>query len=432
MSLLSEDITIGAREDHNQSYTILTGATVVLLATAILGPILTGIRVASFHLFWFRLYLPIYVVYCAWFLWSNQIVSVEIPTAMWLFAGFVGYMALSAVWTIDTGETIRKLAIIGSLLFVGGAVFFTSFTEDTLSKYILVIFSLVALAELITVIEIFTGFHLHTSSLIPDPIDEVRVGVDVGSAWYFNRNNLSFFLALACGPLLAYSLDAKRWLVRILPLAGIAVALFTMWAGGAWSGIVTIFVAVLAVSVFYVLRSRVPLWKSTRRQLAIVTAFMFAATAISVIVIATIPNPFPVNSSFWERWQLSLAAVEMFFNSNGVGVGVGSFLAAVDALPIDTNSKLAPHNWLLYMLGAFGVVGTVLFLAGYARLFYDLGVRTLNNGTTLQLGLFGALFAFPVGALGPSNALLTRTFWVFLGLAAAAAYQIPDSIDLKK
>ena len=143
-----------------------------------------------------------------------------------------------------------------------------------------------------------------------------------------------------------------------------------------------------------------------------------------------IPNPIDIyGSSFWDRWQLGLAAMELFFETNGLGVGIGAFPAAMETTSVNTTGTLAPHNWLFYTLGAFGIVGTTLFLAAFSRLLYDLLVAYLNTGSVLQLGLLGTLLPLPLSAIGPSNAMHTYVFWLFLALAAVAAYRTGTRTD---
>lgn len=151
---------------------------------------------------------------------------------------------------------------------------------------------------------------------------------------------------------------------------------------------------------------------------------MYLAAAISLVAIATLSNPFGGGQGdpLWKRWQLAEAGLEIFVQSNGVGVGVGNFPTAVEPLPIETSGTLASHNWLLYLFGEFGIIGASLFLAAYARLLYDLFEQAVSIGSALQIGVFATLVALPVGALSPSNAIHTHTLWLFIGLAATVAY----------
>lgn len=114
--------------------------------------------------------------------------------------------------------------------------------------------------------------------------------------------------------------------------------------------------------------------------------------------------------------------MQLLLWSNGLGVGVNSFSATSEAL---WGMHVAPHNWFTGLLGEFGIIGTGLFLAAYARILYDVGARYIVTSDWLRLGLFGTMLSLPIGALGPSNVLYHfYSLWIVIGLAAAAAYRI--------
>ena len=400
-------------------------ATGILFTTAILGPLLVGIRTGSFHLFWFRLYLPFYAVALGWFVWTKRSELRPLPAPVLLFAAFGIWVMLSVLWASEFN--ISWFFFVVSGLFVGAAVFLTAFGERTLVRYLLVVFALVAAGEAVALVEIFTGWHLPTSRLAGafGP-DEVRVGVDMASAWFNNRNNFAFLLSLASGPLFAITLrTGTRRLWRMLSLSGIGVAVFIMWAGGAWAALAATVIALGSVFVLTALRSRlrVQSWTPPKHGATILTALVFLAAIAAISVLWFVPNPIgATGSSFWARWQLGVAALDLFVKTNGLGVGIGAFPSAIAASAVNTSGVLAPHNWLLYLLGTFGIVGTALFLAAYSRLLYDLLTNAVDVGGWEHIGLFGTMLALPVAALGPSNALQTHTFWLFLGFAAVTAY----------
>ena len=142
-----------------------------------------------------------------------------------------------------------------------------------------------------------------------------------------------------------------------------------------------------------------------------------------IAVFRYIPNPFDNPwLSTWIRWNLGSEAVRILFATRGLGAGIGSFTHVIN--PAGPREILAPHNWLFYLLAEFGVVGTGLFLLGYSYTLYDLGSSYLRRQKVLKLASFGTLVALPIGALGPSNAVLMQSFWLFLGLGLAATYRI--------
>lgn len=400
-------------------------ATLILFTTAILGPLLIGVRTGSFHFFLFRLYLPFYAVVLGWFVWKKRNEIWPLPTAVLLFATFSAWALLSMLWT--SVVNVPWVFIVVSGLFVGAAAFFTGSDERTLMCYLLAIFVLVAVGEVIALWEIFFGGHLQTSNLAGAPQLDVRVGVAMASAWFYNRNDFSFFLVLALGPLFAAVLKASaKWILRAIGFICIGIFILIVWVNVARSAQLAAVVSVGSVFTLMAirpwLRSR---WSTPPKHGAtILSILIFSAATAFVVLIWLVPNPVEtVGSSLWIRWQLSAATLGLLAQTNGLGVGFGAFQAAIEASTVDTGGVLAPHNWLLYLLGTFGVVGTALFLAAYARLLWDLLLNAIESKGWVYVGLFGSLLALPIGALGPSNALHLGSFWLFIGLGAAAAYR---------
>jgi hypothetical protein len=415
-------ISIGT---NDRSYQILIAATTILIATAVLGKVLNGISVGPFHLFWFRLYLPLYAVALGWFLWTHRYIILPIPMAGWLLIGFGVYVAISTLWAANLNGLLFGLFALGSALFVTAAVYVTVRDRRTVVLYLLVIFGLVALGEIIALWEIATGAHLQTSRLLTGPFTMGREPRQQATAWFFNRNGFGFFLGLAAGPLLTLAWDSNRGLsARILALCGFVLAVGLIWQNGSRSALAMVVLACGGMGGLSALRPRLRARTPSRIDRRIVTACVFAVALLAVGALLFVPNPFAGVLSLGVRWQLGIEGVQLLVRSKGLGVGVNSFSVANDALGGAIHGKLAPHNWLTALLGEFGVIGTGLFLAAYARILYDIGAEYVLTNDWLRLGLLGTMLSFPVGALGPANVLYThQSLWVFIGLAAGAAYR---------
>lgn len=411
------------------SYRIPVVATVFLIITAILRDSLIGPSIGTYQIIWFRLSLLVYVVGLGWFLWTNRRAIPPLPTAVWLLLGFSGYVAVSALWAWNTDGLLHGLFQIGSALIVAGAIYVTTANRRVVVLYLGTIIGLVAVGEVIALWEVFTGGHLWTSRLvvteIPAHATFETFGFHVATAWFYNRNGFGFFLGLAAGPLFAWAFHSDRGLVaRALAVCGLVLAVGLLWNNGSRSALAMVVLAPIGMIILSTLRPRVRARSPSRQDRWIVTAGVFGAALASVAALVFVPNPFAGVSSLSNRWQLAVEGIRILVRSNGLGVGVNSFSAANMALSGPIHGKLAPHNWLTDLLGEFGIIGTGLFLAGYARILYDVGARYVTTDDWLRLGLFGTMVSFPVGALGPANVLYTHhSLWMFFGLAAAAAYR---------
>lgn len=405
----------------------LTTATAVLFVTAILGSPLSGPKTAIGELFWFRLYLPIYIALCAWHVWKYRTPE-NPPLTVWIFAGFATWAVLSIAWAGNRAAALRWFGILIPYVIVSAAVYFTISGKRTIRHYILVVFALMAFGELIALIEIFVGWHLPSARLSgPFGSEHTRIGVDMASAWSSNRNNFGFFLALAGGPLAATAVWPDHSTVqRMLAVGGVALAAFMMWANGSRTALVMLVLSAVIVTILFIGGSRLaPYTPSCRGRAAVVTFLLLVAVAV-VAVFMFVPNPFSTvqRSSLGTRWGLGTAGVAYLTQTSGLGVGLGQFPIALGATGVHTNGVRAPHNWLFYILGEFGVIGGALFLIGYGRLLYDLAIEAINTHQALTCGLFGMLLTLPIGALGPSNAVATPSFWLFIALAAAAVHRV--------
>lgn len=452
--LSRESQTTNMRTDE-WPFRVIVAATVVLIATAILGNLLVGIPVGPFQFFWFRLYLPFYAVGFGWFLWKTRGSVRSLPVAGWLFIGFGIYVAISALWAVNANGLLYGLFALESALFVMAAVYWTAVNRRALVLYLGAIIALVAVGEAIALWEIATNSHLWTSRFVRAewfPNHKLgKLDVPLTTAWFYNRNGFGFFLGLAVGPLFAWA----RWSDRGPAARGLAVGMLVLagillYNNGTRSALAMAALAIVGMEVLAALRVRLRARTPSRTDRWAVTAGMFGAALLAVVVLIVVTNPFvdaapslelswqfteslPIlsrpkeqTSSLAVRWTFAVKGVQMLFWSNGLGVGVNSFSAAYKVLW--GVAHVSPHNWLTNLLAEFGVIGTGLFLAAYARILYDVGARYITTDDWLCLGLFGTVVSLPIGALGPANALYSHhSMWIFIGLAAAVAYRVQRS-----
>ncbi|WP_266081200.1 hypothetical protein [Haladaptatus caseinilyticus] len=414
----------------SQITTKLTAATALLMVTAILGPLLTIVTISGISVSVFRLYAPIYGLLLARYLYTHNRVQpliMTIPIPVWLLIGLGGYATLSLVFVSGLSRALFELITLLTALFVGTMLCLTADSQAAVKRYLVVIFALVASAQLIAFWEIFTDSHLHTSRLFVKEVlpRHARLGSDAASAWFNNQNNLSYFLAFAVGPLTAYGIVPDRnypTIARAGCIGLVFLSVVVAWANRSRLALVSMLLTVCLVVCLVVLRRTIDRveW-SQRLKRNVVVGSVFAGFAI-ILLLVVLPNPFSESTlSLWKRWQLARAGASLFVDSYGVGVGVGNTQAAVASGEIATRQTGELHNWLLYFASAFGIVGVVTFLTTLAITCYELGIRALNSGSALFIGMFAMLLVFPLNALAPSNAVLTHSFWVFLFLAIAVS-----------
>jgi len=412
----------------NFSWSIVSIATAVLILTASMGAALPGLKVAGYHLFWFRLYLPIYAAFFVWYLWQTNNTLLR-PRTIQLFAAFSAFAMLSVVWAEDLRAALRGGFFLLSSIFVGGAVYSTSKTDKVLSRYLAVVFALTGLAIFMSFWEIFTGQHLASSRLNTVELNRLRFGVDMATAWFYNRNNLAFYLATTAPLLAAYSLDSRQVLRRWGSALAVVLSVVVIWAVGSTASVLMSIVTLPAVLGLYLVRPRLRNWTLPEYSRLLTVVGVLTIAGVSLTALIVFQNPFNRvhNYSIWARWQIAVVGIQIMVESAGVGVGIGNFVPAASTFEMPTNGVLASHNWLIYLVGEFGIIGTTLFLAGYSKLLFDVFARYLEDGHWYLLGFCAALLGVPLGALSPATALHTPTFWLCVGLSAGAVYQVNNN-----
>jgi O-antigen ligase len=122
-------------------------------------------------------------------------------------------------------------------------------------------------------------------------------------------------------------------------------------------------------------------------------------------------------SSRTLTWQFAFG---FFERSPIIGNGLGSFYGYATMM---NSPLLFTHNFYLFILTEFGVVGLTLltiwfFLFGYA--FVGFWSRhTDEDARILSAGIFAGLFVIAITMFFRSFSLTDPTFWGFAGLASA-------------
>ncbi|MFH5801502.1 hypothetical protein [Haladaptatus sp. CMAA 1911] len=389
----------------------------ILLASALIGPALPGIPIASYYLFFFRLFaMFIYIPILAYGLVFKKIASIRVSRAGMYLLILYSYLVVSFVWADDKLAAVSELFILSLAFLVMASIIITVRSERTLEKYFTVL-SLIALLSIgIAGWEHFTQHHLTVSRVN----ERAWYYQDKMSAWYYNRNDYSFFLTMFSSIPLVNALfpnDDKKY--RMFNLAIFVAILAIITENGSRAAIVAVFVVVFTCISLYYAR---PFIRHYQRQIYGVFTFLaFLGATIVVVLVIEIGNPIGQSSSpsLWARWQLIKGGLKLAFQTI-FGAGVGNFTPAVRNMSIPTGGIGSPHGWLTWALGTVGLPGTILFLLAYGRILDDLFFEYLNTGGPLLMMLFASLLSFTIGGIGPSDVIRMSILWVFFGLAIAS------------
>lgn len=261
--------------------------------------------------------------------------------------------------------------------------------------------------------EFLTGNHLPTSR-VPELPYYLQHRV---TAWYYNGNDLGYFLAVLSPLYVSRSLYGswREKILSVVVLGGVGGVFTLNFPRAAIGG--TILSAGLCMAV-YALRGRIRSRIYAIKKLTVVLPLMAAAAAVLLsFLIEALPfGSWPVTL----RWNLFRISTEVALTTI-TGTGLLGFEDAVVQSALPTEDITDPHFWLTWLLGTVGIVGTVLFLWMYGSLLATMLHRSLEDKSYVPLGLFGALVSFAVAGIGPSNVFRMEITWVIFSFALAAS-----------
>ncbi len=198
-------------------------AVLVAMVAAIIGPNLAvpGAQEA----FAFRLLAGLIVVGLgAWLVMGRGIpVPDGLGWPMAIAAGWVAWSLASVMWAESTADALRWTVFLFMMTGLMLAIPIAASTRRRLMWFMAALGVTFAAAVLVAVAEIVTGVRLPTSALAN------RVGAFAATSFFGNQNNFATYLALALPYLLVLPVIARDVRLRVLGLAGGAVAPRRTW-----------------------------------------------------------------------------------------------------------------------------------------------------------------------------------------------------------
>ena len=402
---------MGLNRIVSQSYA--NGISVVLLMTAILGPLLAGPMIAGSHLFIFRI-LAIFLLPLLFIIVLKQNSSkIQISGEEILFYIFSIYLIASLSLTQSVSNALSSSSVV-ILPIVTGIIIAASIRGRASLKHLLgVLTILLFISLLIAMWELATGQHLPTSGIsdLPDRFSHNM------SAWYYNQNDFSAFVAIL-SPLLLIKLLHGNRIQKLLSISAFFIIYIIMYQQNPRGAILGMIVStVVCVFIFFF---RQPI-SSVRNQVStLLSVAPFIGSLVTVGTVVLVSDTFLLgNQSTLVRWRLFDLSVDIA-GSTIIGVGLGNFQMAVQQSLINTFGIRSPHNWLTWLLAVTGIPGTVLFLLLLGSLLRQHFINYLENTDPISLAIIGIVISFSIAGTGPSNILHMELIWILLGILAAS------------
>ena len=361
---------------------------------------------------------------------GRLVIPAGVPRPAGLLAVWLLWSAISIGWAPDALAALRWTAFLA--MMAGLALGIALFCRRRRNVLIILVAlgCAFALACLIALAEIATGFHLPTSRGVK------RQGLFGATSLFGNENNFAIYLTLTLPYLAVIPLFVRDVRLKALGYAGSAAALLLALTTGSKSALVSIGLILLALLVI-VGRDR----ESRGRAAA---AGAIAAVAVALVVPAALGSgPLALSQRAVTKldFGLLLEQVESQTGSGGVrasllseglglvdetdglGVGAGNAETSIKSLS-DFPGAANLHNWWLEVLVNGGVVGFALYLTLFLTMLrgQTKAARASPDPLVRYLALAGALslIGLIAGSLGPSTAIHFTPMWITFGLSIGA------------
>lgn len=412
----------GSMKGEKEGQAILFRAVSFLIVLAIIGSGLSGVSIGSYVLFPYRIYLPMFFLFVIYYISKYRSRIVTTSAAM-LVAMFFIYILGSFFWTPMSEENISSLFILSTSFALLASIYYAILGEKQVSGLIQVISIITVVTMLLALIESATQYHFPASGLnhLPDrpPFSAWS------SVWFYNPNDLSYYLSLTTPIFLVNSINSYlntgilkdswingKFLLNSFSLAG---CIMVIVRNGSRAAIIsTVLISILIIVIY------------TSRHLKLIENynynFMTVAGLVAIPVILIVPlvvaNPFDntTQTSLWIRWRLFVEGVQIVYHTPW-GVGVGEFVGVLRSSSTHTNGVYSPHNWIVFLLAEYGLLGTFLFITALGKMLDQHLHDFMSDGDSISLIGFGSLFVFVLGGVGPSNVMLLKPTWIFLGIS---------------
>ena len=399
---------------------LLLSATILLAVLALIGSSLSGIDVLGYTLFPFRLYLPFYALFIVYLLARRRPV-VELTSTALLTSCFFFYVFGSFLWTPMSGSNLSQLFILGTSFILVASIYYTLTNRAAVSIFVTALAAFVVASLVVASVEVLTTFHLPESGL--NTLPDRSPFTSWSSVWFYNSNDLSYFLSLSAPFFFVTLLDEltdgenrRRGRIGLNGLAFVGCSVVTYLNGSRASIAAIGIMLVVVLPLFY--------FQGSMTDVTYPTRLLTVGTMLVVPVVLALPllvdNPFAgaAGSSLSIRWQLLVEGVEMVYR-NVLGAGVGQFKVVLANSTAKTKGVYSPHNWVVFLLAEYGIPGGMLSLVVLGKMLDQHLHQYVESADTLNLAVFGSLVTFVVSGLGPSNAMLLKSTWVFFAVSLA-------------
>lgn len=406
--------------------------TIAVYPAGILGMSVLAFDAGPFHIFPYRVLIPI-----IWLLVILRLISRGgrlslAPVKVKLYGLFLLiwliYAAVSTIWAINTGAAIKHtIFLLLSFSVISFSVIFLDRVEDLYLVSVLWMVVL-GLAVLWGVSETITGYHLPVSRFHQT---QSAFYLYTPTGVFYNPNDFATFLALSAPLPLSFFLFSKKILYRAVSLLTFFGLLYALVATRSRANML----AALLVIVFFIIvmitsrKRKYELWLMLGGSLLLVFVFrekILDEFGVLIAAFQTLPdqiaNP---TKSIGIRVNLIRNGFYFLKSTWGFGVGAGNFESWMRARAIfRTGHIISAHSWFLEVLVNYGALIFLGYLVFYLGLIYQafrvfISRQDDQRMKTLGAALLGGMIAFFLASISSSSIIAFRPQWLLFALGLA-------------
>lgn len=399
--------------------------TIAVYPAGLLGMSVFAFDVGPFHIFPYRILLPIIWVMVIARVINNKGSLFNTPLKVKTFGIFLliwlVYSIVSIIWAMDKTDAIIHVIylFLSFSLILFSVVFFDSIEDLYIVSSIWLVF--LGLVIILGIIETITGFHLPVSRYY-------QISKLIPTGVFYNQNDLATFLSLSTPFLLSYFLFTKKTIYRLIFLASFLALLYVMISTGSRANFLALILELgYFTIVFFTLqtnRKEIYLLLSSFVLVFLIFPKLVADKFTAVMFnLQSIVKQFSTQTySIGHRMSLARNGLLFLISTWGFGVGAGNlehWMMTRAHYEIERSYNI--HNWFLEVLVNYGVLiffGYVAFLAGMIYWIYHM-LRTHKDDHKMKVigvGILGSLIGFMVASISSSSIVAFKPHWMIYAI----------------
>jgi len=398
-----------------------------VFGAGLLGMSVFSVKVGNYHLFPYRILIPLIWLISIIRLIRNrgqlEIQPIKIKVfGLFLLVWFL-YAVISFNWAIDKTGAIRHIFFL-ALSF--SLILFSVLFFDTIDDLYIVSIIWLGFLSLMLILGFFEstyGYHLPVSRYYQSQrLKLFPTGV------FYNENDFATYLSLSAPFLLSYFLFAKKFLYRFLLLGSFLALLYVMVSTDSRANFIAI---ILEIGFFVVIFFS---FQSNRKEI------LFLITS-SILVLLFFPERVlnraerllrnfqtlvvqlsTQTESIGHRINLAKNGLLFLLSTWGFGVGAGNVEYWMQTRAYyEIGYRINIHNWFLEVLVNYGIfifAGYMIFYFSLIYKIFQVLKRNQNDHKMKLIGvaILGSMIGFLAASISSSSIIAFKPQWMMYAI----------------